>query len=185
MLHITTYILIGPLSRVIRTYITSFTTLPILISTLKTNNLGDMPRHTLNPSLNSRLRQILPTLGPSLFSLLSSPGCAFFSSTSLHPGPTWLNCIQVWRVPTLRHSENIHRHEDGFLIFGCMCRGLILHNLRIRTFKFTLLRKLEKLRNKYLLLVPIPGDSPLLPRDSDLSSSCSELPLRFLSTKVL
>ena len=59
MLHITTYILIGPLIRVIQTYITSYTILPILIFTLKTNNLGDMPRYTLNPSLNSRLRQIL------------------------------------------------------------------------------------------------------------------------------
>ena len=61
MLHITTYILIDPLIRVIRTYITFYTTLPILISTLKTNNLGDMPWYTLNSSLNSRLGQILNT----------------------------------------------------------------------------------------------------------------------------
>ena len=56
MLHITTYVLIGPLIRVIRTYITSFTTLSIFISTSKTNNLGDISRYTLNSTLNSRLR---------------------------------------------------------------------------------------------------------------------------------
>ena len=141
MLHITTYILIGPLIRVIRTYITSYTTVPVLISTLKTDNLGDMPEYTLNLSMNSRLRQILSTLGSSLFSLLRNPGCAFFSDTSLHSGSAWLNGMQVWRVPTSRHSENIHGLEDGFLIFGCLCRGLILHNLRIETFK---LRKFEE-----------------------------------------
>ena len=56
MLHITTYIAIDSLSRIIRTYITFFITLPILIFILKTNNLGDVSRHTLNSALNSRLR---------------------------------------------------------------------------------------------------------------------------------
>ena len=76
MLHITTYILIGPLIRLIRTCITSYTTLPILISTLKTNDIGDMSGYTLNPSLNSRLRQILSTLDTSLsasFRVLDAP----------------------------------------------------------------------------------------------------------------
>ena len=40
MLLITTYILIDLLIRVIRTYITFYTTLPILIFILKTNNLN-------------------------------------------------------------------------------------------------------------------------------------------------
>ena len=56
MLHITTYIVIDLLSRVIRTYITFFMALSILILTLKTNNLDDMSRYTLNLALNSRLR---------------------------------------------------------------------------------------------------------------------------------
>ena len=56
MLYITTYIAINSLSRIIRTYIIFFITLPILISTFKTNNLDDISRYTLNLALNSRLR---------------------------------------------------------------------------------------------------------------------------------
>ena len=56
MLHITTYIVIDPLSRVIRTYIRFFTTLSIVILILKTNNLDDISKHTLNLALNSHLR---------------------------------------------------------------------------------------------------------------------------------
>ena len=56
MLYITTYIAIDSLSRIIRTYIIFFITLSILIFTLKTNNLDDISRYTLNLALNSRLR---------------------------------------------------------------------------------------------------------------------------------
>ena len=38
---------------------------------------------------------------------------------------------------------------------------------------------------RHLLLISISGESPLLPRDGDLFSDCSELPLGFLSTRVL
>ena len=56
MLYITTYIAIDSLSRIIRTYIIFFIILSILIFTLKTNNLDDISRYTLNLALNSRLR---------------------------------------------------------------------------------------------------------------------------------
>ena len=56
MLHITTYIAIDSLSRVIRIYIIFFIILSILIFTLKTNNLDNIFKYTLNLSLNSRLR---------------------------------------------------------------------------------------------------------------------------------
>ena len=56
MLYITTYIAINSLSRIIRTYIIFFIILSILIFTLKTNNLDDVSRYTLNLALNSRLR---------------------------------------------------------------------------------------------------------------------------------
>ena len=56
ILYIIIYIVISSLSRVIRIYIIFFTILSILISILKTNNLDDIFKYTLNLALNSRLR---------------------------------------------------------------------------------------------------------------------------------
>lgn len=54
-LYITTYILISPLRRVIRTYVIILATLSILVITLKTNNFRNIPRYTLNLSSNPYL----------------------------------------------------------------------------------------------------------------------------------
>ena len=62
-----------------------------------------------------------------------------------------------------------------------MCRGLILHNLRIETFKFALLSKLEKLRNKHLLLISISGDPPFFPVMMTFSVTAVNFHLGFFS----
>ena len=77
MLYITTYIVINPLIRVIRTYITFLTILSIIILILKINNLDDIFKYTLNFTLNI-------ILNLSLFSLLLSSKCVFFNNTSLY-----------------------------------------------------------------------------------------------------
>ena len=56
ILYITTYIAINSLSRIIRTYIIFFIILSILIFTLKTNNLDDISKYTLNLALNTYLK---------------------------------------------------------------------------------------------------------------------------------
>ena len=66
-----------------------------------------------------------------------------------------------------------------------MCRGLILHNYRIETFKFTFLRKRKKLENKHLFLIAISGDFPFLFSDDNFSNNCSELSLRLLFATIL
>ena len=56
MLYIITYILINSLIQVIRIYVIFYITLLILIFILKTNNLNNISKYTLNLSLNSYLR---------------------------------------------------------------------------------------------------------------------------------
>ena len=66
-----------------------------------------------------------------------------------------------------------------------MCRDLILYNLRIETFNLILLCKREKLKNKYLFLISILDNFPLLSRDDNFSRNCSELSTRFLFITIL
>ena len=71
------------------------------------------------------------------------------------------------------------------MIFKRIYRGLILYNLRIRTFKLISLSKREKLRNKHLLLISILDNSPLLSHDNNLPYSYSKRLFEFLFIKDL
>ena len=66
-----------------------------------------------------------------------------------------------------------------------MCRGLILYNYRIETFKLTFLRKRKKLENKHLFLIAILDNFLFLSHDNNLFSDYSELSLKFLFVTIL
>ena len=107
MLHTTTYILIGPLIRVIRTYIISYTTLPILISPLKTNNLGDMPGYTLNP-----ISEFSPETDPS----------NTWSKPFQPPFESWVRLFQWYVASSWANMAQLH---SGLAIMASVIAGYL------------------------------------------------------------
>jgi hypothetical protein len=87
-----------------------------------------MPWYPSYPFLNLFLWKILPALPPSFshFCLAFDPS---LSSLPLHPEPTRLNSIQVWRITWPGHSDYFPEVIKGLLVVGFMYWGIILHNL--------------------------------------------------------
>src|SRR5690242_7228370 len=70
----------------------------IFISPFKLDNLLNMYYNPLNPGLDLRLFKITPSRFLSSNRIFSALRCPFLCRPSLHPRPTWLNHIEIWRV---------------------------------------------------------------------------------------
>jgi len=135
----------------------------ILVSTLKLNNLLDMYRYQLNPSLDLLLRKVFPTLFPCYSTFSPTFGCTLFCGCSLHPRPARLNCIKIRRVATPKKLANAVWIVDPLLSMVVVRRSPIFLDNCIWTSFLTLFGKRNKFWNQNLCLVSIPINSISLP----------------------
>src|SRR5947209_17133145 len=71
---------------------------PIVVVSLKPDNLLNMARNPLNPALNSPLLQLIPGLKPCSLCLQPPGWGPFFGGMPLHEWPARLNHIKIWRI---------------------------------------------------------------------------------------
>ena len=82
-----------------------------------------------NPMLNLALRKLIPALKPCFFCFDPMSQRTILGCRTLHPWPTWLDGIQVWRITWPIKMFQTKLLEKGKIVWGDVgCCTILLHD---------------------------------------------------------